>query len=107
MVFEFLHRTKVVDLEAIHEHFKVCLVDPPPPGGGGSSRNPRGQGALPKSGDQIGQQQQEAPKKRRMVGTSVKSGRSGSRAPKPAASPAAAQQTSHRLPGTASDAAGR
>ena len=97
---------KVVDLEAIHEHFKVCLVDPPPPDGGGGS-NPRGQVALPKRVDQKGQQQQEAPKKRRMVGTSVKSGRSGGRARKPAASSDPIQQPRHRLSDAASDAAGR
>lgn len=60
-----------MDLEAIHEHFKVCLADPAPDVGDGSSAGGAAKGAS-----------QEIPpkaiKKRRMVGTSVKGSRSSS-----------------------------
>lgn len=67
----------MVDLEAIHEHFKVCLADPGVVDGSSSSNGTAKDASNPQQG------QQEGPpptvKKRRLVGTSVKGARSSSR----------------------------
>ncbi|CAN0009911.1 unnamed protein product [Ectocarpus sp. 8 AP-2014] len=62
------HVSQVVDLKAIHEHFKVCLIDPAP---GGSSASG---GTVATDASDKGHQEAAPPgkKKRRMVGTSVK-----------------------------------
>ncbi|CBN79814.1 conserved unknown protein [Ectocarpus siliculosus] len=62
------HVSQVVDLKAIHEHFKVCLVDPAP---GSSSASG---GTVATDASDKGHQEAAPPgkKKRRMVGTSVK-----------------------------------
>eukprot|EP00752_Nemacystus_decipiens_P010692 g9523.t1 len=72
------HTSKVVDLEAIHEHFKVCLADPGAVDGSNSSSKVTANDA-PSS--QRGQQGGAQPnvKKRRLVGTSVKGARSSGR----------------------------
>ncbi|CAM9781945.1 unnamed protein product [Scytosiphon promiscuus] len=66
------HISQVVDLEAIHEHFKVCLADPAPVGGNGSDP-----GDTAKNGSKKVQQEAtaETKRRRRMVGTSVKKAR--------------------------------
>ena len=58
----------MVDLEAIHEHFKVCLVDAGPDAPGRDKSGARG--------IRPGDQREGKPKRRRMLGTSVKTGRS-------------------------------
>lgn len=63
-MFRFgINKKQVVDLEAIHEHFKVCLADPAPDRDGSS-----GEGVAKEASREV----PPKTKKRRMVGTSVK-----------------------------------
>ncbi|CAM9176369.1 unnamed protein product [Choristocarpus tenellus] len=63
--------SKVVDLQAIHEHFKVCSAGVADEGNGVIVREKDGQGVVVVPGE-------ERSKKRRMLGTSVKTLRHGS-----------------------------
>ncbi|CAM9582071.1 unnamed protein product [Ectocarpus sp. 4 AP-2014] len=62
------HVSQVVDLKAIHEHFKVCPLDSAPGGDSASG------GTVATDGSDKGHHEAALPgkKKRRMVGTSVK-----------------------------------
>eukprot|EP00903_Cladosiphon_okamuranus_P010703 g10115.t2 len=72
------HISQVVDLEAIHEHFKVCLADPNP----GVDESNSSRGTAKDASPSRNVKQEGAPptaKKRRLVGTSVKAARTSSR----------------------------